>query len=252
VHQVSGTIEEPQIMEIPIEVRSDTIREFAVQEKQPNNGNLKVLWDEHNKLKKENGYGHPPAIWVDWIELEGPIQKNQVPQSSITRVEPEATINPKNEKFIKEKEKWFERFRQWKKGVDAVAKTPENQAIIAEIAKEDKQILNPLRFYRFADRLKGTPDAKDFGFNDAPNANSSNPDWPSSYNYFKHYAGLPHRDKGTYLKPTKGPGRVIVSPEKLPIGSYTLRVRVGVVEGSDPSRHFIGRSSTANVHRCGV
>ena len=72
---VTGTIEEPQIIEIPIEVSSDTIREFAVQEKQPNTGNLKVLWDEHNKLKKENGYGHPPAIWVDWVELEGPLSK---------------------------------------------------------------------------------------------------------------------------------------------------------------------------------
>ena len=36
VHQVTGTIEAPQIMEIPIEVRSDTTR-GAVQEKQPNN-----------------------------------------------------------------------------------------------------------------------------------------------------------------------------------------------------------------------
>ena len=75
VHQVIGTVEEPQIIEIPIEVRSDTPREFAVQEKQPNNGNLKVLWDDHNKLKQENGYGHPPAIWVDWVELEGPLPK---------------------------------------------------------------------------------------------------------------------------------------------------------------------------------
>ena len=78
MHQVSGTIEEePEIIEIPIEVRSDTLREFAVQEKQPNNGNLKVLWDEHNKLKKENGYGHPPAIWIDWVELnwKGPCRK---------------------------------------------------------------------------------------------------------------------------------------------------------------------------------
>ena len=47
-HQVTGTIEEPQIIEIPIEVSSDTTREFAVQEKQPNTGKLKVLWDEHN------------------------------------------------------------------------------------------------------------------------------------------------------------------------------------------------------------
>ena len=239
VHQITGTIEAPQILEIPIEVRSDTTREFAVQEKQPNNANLKALWNEHNQLKAENGYGHPPAIWIDWAEIEGPIPKNRVPESTITRVEAEQVINPKQEKFIREKEKWFERFRQWQKGVDAVVNTPENQAIIAEIAKTDKKILEPRRFYIIADRSKGTPDAKDFGFIDAPNANSANPARGSAYNYFKHYAGLPHRESGAYLMPTKGPGRVVVSPEKLPRGKYTLRARVGLVEGSDPSRHFI-------------
>ena len=71
-HQVSGTIENPETIEIPLEIGADTIREFAVQEKQPNNGNLKALWDAHNTWKKENGYGHPPAIWIDWVELEGP------------------------------------------------------------------------------------------------------------------------------------------------------------------------------------
>ena len=239
VRQVTGTIEAPQIIEFPIELRSGMPKEFAVQEKQPNTGNLKVLWDDHNRLVKENGYGHPPAIWIDWAEVEGPIPKNHVPESTITRVEAEQVINPKQEEFIKGKEKWFERFRQWQKGVDAVVNTPENQAIIAEIAKTDKSILAPHRFYSIADRLKGAPDAKDFGFNDAPNANSANPARPSPYKYFKHYAGLPHRGSGAYLMPTKGPGRVVVSPEKLPRGKYTLRARVGLVEGSDPSRHFI-------------
>ena len=67
---------------------------------------------------------HPP-IWIDWAEIEGPISKNHVPESTITRVEAEQVINPKQEKFIREKEKWFERFRQWQKGVDAVVNTPE-------------------------------------------------------------------------------------------------------------------------------
>ncbi|MDP6353883.1 MAG: DUF1592 domain-containing protein [Planctomycetota bacterium] len=136
-------------------------------------------------------------------------------------------------------EETYERFKRWQKGVDKAAKTPENQAIIAEIAKTEKHILHPLRFYRFAHRLKGTPDARDFGFSEAHAPANANPEWPSTYAYYKHYASLPHRDTGAYLKPTKGTGRVIVSPENLPIGNYTLRVRVGVVEGSDPSRHFI-------------
>ena len=125
------------------------------------------------------------------------------------------------------------------KGVDEAAKTPENKAIIAEIAKKEKEILDPLRFYRFTDRLKGIPDARDFGFDESRAPQSANPKWPNLHAYLKHYADLPHRDTGAYLKPTKGTGRVIVSPEKLPIGNYTLRVRVGAVEGSDPSRHFI-------------
>ncbi len=238
-HQVTGTIENPQVIEIPLEVGTDTIKEFAIQEKQPNNGNLKALWDAHNKLKAENGYGHPPAIWIDWVELEGPHPKVNLTESEIHRVEPEKTINLRNEKEIKRMEDAFERYAQWQKGVDKVAKTPENQAIIAEIAKTEKEILDPLRFYQFADRLKDAPDARDFGFEDVRAPRKANRDWPNLHAYYKHYADLPHRDTGSYLKPTKGTGRVIVSPEKLPIGDYTLRVRVGAVEGSDPGRHFI-------------
>ena len=58
-HQVTGTIENPETIEIPLEVTANTIREFAVQEKQPNNGNLKALWNAHNEWKTKNGYGHP-------------------------------------------------------------------------------------------------------------------------------------------------------------------------------------------------
>ena len=53
VRQVTGTIEAPQIIEFPIDLRSGMPQEFAVQEKQPNTGNLKVLWDDHNRLVKE-------------------------------------------------------------------------------------------------------------------------------------------------------------------------------------------------------
>ncbi|MDO7713856.1 MAG: hypothetical protein MUP93_03185, partial [Pirellulales bacterium] len=238
-HQVSGTIDNPEVIEIPLEVGTSTPKEFAVQEKQTNNGSLKVRWDEHNTLKAENGYGHPPAIWIDWVEIEGPLPEGGAVASTTYRVEPEETINPQNEKSIKELEDSFSRFTQWRKGVDEAVKTPENQAIIAEIAKKEKDILDPLRFYRFTDRLKGIPDARDFGFDQSRAPQSANPDWPNLHAYLKHYASLPYRDTGAYLKPTKGTGRVIVSPEKLPVGNYTLRVRVGAVEGSDPSRHFI-------------
>ncbi len=238
-HQVTGSIENPETIEIPLTVGADTPKEFAIQEKQPNTGNLKELWGAHNEWKKKNGYGHPPAIWIDWVELEGPLPRAKLATSKTYRVEPETTINPKNEKAIKAMDETYKRFNQWRKGVDAVKNTPENQAIIAEIAKKEPHILHPLRFYRYAHRLKGTPDARDFGFPEAHAPTKANPDWPSTYAYLKHYASLPHRDTGAYLKPTHGTGRVIVSPENLPLGNYTLRVRVGAVKGADASRRFI-------------
>ena len=70
-HQITGTIAEPQIVESIFELKATDPRIVSVRERQPLEA--KALWTAHNRLKKENGYGHPPAIWIDWIELEGPI-----------------------------------------------------------------------------------------------------------------------------------------------------------------------------------
>jgi hypothetical protein len=87
-----------------------------------------------------------PAIWIDWVELEGPLPEGESMASATYRIEPEKTINPQNEKSIKELEDSFSRFTKWQKGVDEAAKTPENKAIIAEIAKKEKEILDPTAF----------------------------------------------------------------------------------------------------------
>ncbi|MEO0415886.1 MAG: DUF1587 domain-containing protein, partial [Verrucomicrobiota bacterium] len=70
------------------------------------------------------------------------------------RIEPEQTINPANEKVIKAIIDEQSRFSRWKAEVDKIKDTPENQAIIDEIAKKQKQqIEHPIHFYRFADKL---------------------------------------------------------------------------------------------------
>ena len=236
---VSGTIENPEIIEINVEMGSKTPREFGIQERQPKS--QKFLRQEFERHKEKNGYGTPPAIWIDWMELQGPFPKDSKTESTIIRVEPEQTINPDNEKVIAQTEERQERFQQWKKGVDEAAKTPENQAIIAEIRKTDRLIDHPNRFYTFADRLKGTPNPRDFGFSDEKKAAASDPSRSRSLALHKHYIGLPHRDRGTYLKLTHGTGRIIVPQKKkeLPPGSYTLRVRVGAVQGTPAERRFI-------------
>ncbi len=236
--QISGTIQNPQIIEVDIEIGAATPRDFGVQERQPKSA--KLLRKEFDSHKKKNGYGTPPAIWVDWIELEGPIQDADVIMSEVTRVEPEKTVNPANEKEIAEIEDAHARFTEWQKGVDEAVKSPKNQAKIAELRKTEPKINHPQWFYEFADRLEGTPDPKDFGFRDSQKAAASYPPGDrANLAYHKHYAALPHRDRGTYLKVAHGTGRIIVSPEELPLGNYTLRVRAAKVEGSPAGRHFI-------------
>ncbi|MDC0050743.1 DUF1592 domain-containing protein, partial [Verrucomicrobia bacterium] len=237
MQQISGTIENPEIIEVNVEFGERTPRAIGIQERQPKSA--KLVREEFDRHKQKNGYGTPPAIWVDWIELEGPIQENQVSKSTVTRVEPEKTINPANEKIIKQTKERQERFKQWKKAVDEVSKTAENQAIIAEIRKTDRLIDHPNRFYTYADRLKGTPNPKDFGFIDSKKAAASDPSRSRNLALHKHYTSLPHRDTGTYLKLTHGTGRVIVAPKKMPVGSYVLRVRVGTVKGTPEARRFI-------------
>ena len=175
------------------------------------------------------------------IAIDEVSERRKLPSSKpfTFRVEPEKKINPKNEKFIKQVEERQERFKRWKKGVDEAAKTPENQAIIAEIRKTNRLIDHPNRFYTFADRFVGTPNPRDFGFIDSAKAAAAAPSRDRSLALHKHYASLPHRDTGTYLKPTHGTGRVIVAPKKVSAGSYVLRVRVGSVKGAPASRRFI-------------
>ncbi len=239
-YQVTGTEDHPEIIETTLVIGSNTPRELGIRERQPEDSK-RFLRNEFSKDKQKNGYGTPPAIWVDWIELTGPISETAVTESRIVRVEPEKTINPANEKEIAQTEERQNRFGLWKKGVDEAAKTAENQAIIAEIRKTERLIDHPNRFYTYADRLKGTPDPRDFGFTDAKKAAASDPSRSRSLALHKHYAALPHRDRGTYLKLAHGTGRIIVPPKKkeLPPGSYTLRVRVGAVEGTPTERRFI-------------
>lgn len=237
--QISGTIENPQIIEVNVEIGANTPRDFGIQERQPKSG--KFVREEFDRHKQKNGYGMPPAIWVDWMELEGPLPDAGAIASKVHRVEPEKTINPDNEKTIAEIEENYARFTRWKKAVDKAAATPENQKRIAEIRKTDRLIDHPNRFYTFADRLEGTPHPKEFGISgDVKKAAGWDPVQDRrELAYHKHYAALPHRDRGTYLKLAHGTGRVIVAPEKLPVGNYTLRVRVGAVKDAAASRRFI-------------
>ncbi|HIF67009.1 MAG TPA: DUF1592 domain-containing protein [Acidimicrobiia bacterium] len=68
---VTGSPAKPQLIETQVTVNKDTKRQFAIRERQPAWGPL--LKKFFNPLMNENGYGHAPSIWVDWVEIEGPL-----------------------------------------------------------------------------------------------------------------------------------------------------------------------------------
>ena len=235
---ISGTIENPEVIEVNVEIAASTPRAFGIQERQPKSA--KILRQEFDRHKQDNGYGTPPAIWIDWIELEGPITEAAATESTIVRVEPEKTINPDNEKEIAQIEDAYKRFTQWQAGVDKAAATPENKAKIADLSKKESAITHPIHFYRYAHLLNGTPDPGDFGFKDSGKAAAANPNWDrAQLAYHKHYAGLPHRDRGAYLKLAYGTGWVVVAPRELSPGNYVMRVHVGAVKNTPAARRFI-------------
>jgi hypothetical protein len=71
-HQITGTLAQPQIIETPVEVTASGQREFAVREKRPNSrtAEIRSYYDEFEKT----GHGPVPAVWIDWLEIEGPLE----------------------------------------------------------------------------------------------------------------------------------------------------------------------------------
>ncbi|MCM8535005.1 MAG: DUF1592 domain-containing protein [Lentisphaeraceae bacterium] len=68
--KVEGTIEKPQIIEVEIEKDFGMTAPLEI---------LHRMYDDYKsqkyafeKAQKENGFGSQPAVWVDWVELEGP------------------------------------------------------------------------------------------------------------------------------------------------------------------------------------
>ena len=133
MQQISGTT-----LKIRRSLRSklnsgNTPRAIGIQERQPKSA--KLVREDFDRIKQKNGYGTPPAIWVDWMELEGPIKETA---GQTFRVEPETTVNVQSAKNMKEMEETYQRYLGWKAGVDKAALAPENQKALEQIRKKHK------------------------------------------------------------------------------------------------------------------
>jgi len=69
--QISGSTEAPQIIEVPVSISADGPLTFVLREKR----DVKLDHELYTAARKETQLGPPPALWIDWVEWEGPLNK---------------------------------------------------------------------------------------------------------------------------------------------------------------------------------
>jgi hypothetical protein len=65
---VTGSIEKPQTLDIPVTITSTGSRTIAIREKRLNSREQEVAIAVLHRRKYKEWY--PPAMWIDWMELE--------------------------------------------------------------------------------------------------------------------------------------------------------------------------------------
>ena len=241
-HQVTGTLADPQVIEIPVEVNATGDRNFAIRDKRPNKREaeyamFREAWDK-------TGTGPKPCIWVDFVELDGPVNVAagnglDVAKAQKFRVEPETQANREVSASEQAFEKSMERYNRWKAAVDDAAALPENAVLAGEIRELPRVKAHSPAFYQFWAKRSATPSPKDFGFPDGDEAEFQRGQY-RKVNYVKDYLALPHRDRGAYLLVSQvHPMEKISAPASWPAGDYVVRVRIGVVADSPTERRFL-------------
>ncbi|MEK0446842.1 MAG: hypothetical protein RLZZ399_2163 [Verrucomicrobiota bacterium] len=72
--QITGTVERPQVLEIPVRIDPETPRLIYLRERTGRGKDYKLTTDS----LRSTGKGPKPALWIDWLELEGPVQNKPV------------------------------------------------------------------------------------------------------------------------------------------------------------------------------
>lgn len=78
--QISGSTDAPQIIEVPVSITAVGPRTFVLREKR----DVKLDHEIYTAAQKATGVGPPSALWIDWVEWEGPL----VPSDSKAKIIP--------------------------------------------------------------------------------------------------------------------------------------------------------------------
>ena len=197
--QISGSIESPQIIEVPVSITAVGPRTFVLREKR----DIKLDHEIYTAAQKATGVGPPSALWIDWVEWEGPMVK-QMPVAKIQHIEPESRRNDVERGHLRFK---FlnEQYGKWKAAGGDEAKL------------------------------------KEFGFTDKSHAEFAKVVWDSNNRWFQQYLDRPLSKTGLYLDNTVNETSeyAIDLPLNLETGDYVMRVKIGRVPDMPPERAFL-------------
>ncbi|CAN5908703.1 hypothetical protein BH11VER1_BH11VER1_09090 [soil metagenome] len=220
-HQVTGTMALPQTLEIPVNMTSTSNREFAIREKQPNTRS--AAFDTWKASLDKTGTGPKPALWIDWIEIEGPIAAGQAVAAT---------------KTIKER-------REVEEHANAMVGGTYNGYY--------KEGYSVAKAYLDSDRSK-PPSAFGKGINDEQEATFRVQVFEEHGPTLERYLNDPLTKNGAYLTiydahteevitlPPDQPSGWLTTKhafEQAEPGDYVLRFRIGAVKGTPKERHFV-------------
>ncbi len=197
--QISGSTDSPQVIEVPVSITANGPRTFVLREKR----DVKLDHDLFTTAQKETGVGPPSALWIDWVEWEGPL----APQATIAKVE---HIEP--EKRRAEVERGHLRFKYLN----------EQYAKWKAAGGDEKRL-------------------KEFDFTDKSHAEFAKVVWDSNNRWFQQYLDRPLSKTGLFLDNTvqETCEYAIDMPADLASGDYVMRVKIGRVPDMPSERAFL-------------
>jgi len=199
--QISGTTKSPQVIEMPITLTAEGPRSFVLRERRDIKGDHAWYTAEQTKT----GVGPPPALWVDWVEWEGPVT-NQIQQSVAKFQHIEVEARSMEVGRIHERSRLMkQKYDQWKTSGGDV------------------------------NRLK------EFGFNDKDHAEFHRIVWEQNNRWFQQYMEWPKSKSGLYLDNTVNETSeyAIDLPGDATPGEYVMRVRIGKIPNMPTERAFL-------------
>jgi hypothetical protein len=212
-HQVTGTLANPQTMEIPVEINASGDRNFAIRDKRPNTREaeyamFREAWDK-------TGSGPRPCIWVDFVELEGPLGTSPIAAKTIkerreVELHANAMVGGTYKGYFKEGYEAAKKFMETKQPQKGI---PDEQEAKFRIRGFEQ---NGPTFERYLN----DPLTKTGAYLTIFNVHTEEvitlpPDQPSGWLKTKHEV------------------------EKAEPGEYKLRFRIGAVKGTPKERHFV-------------